>query len=101
VATWQESGGEPDTGRKLPVWLGNNGFRLESVVPRIFCIRPADYMWRWPAEFIQVYVLRLQELGKIDSTFAAQVLSDLGTAEKQPTSLMLTPLVLEIVAQRI
>lgn len=101
VATWRESGGEPDTGLSLPSWLANNGFKVCSVVPRIFCIQPGDYMWQWPAQFIQVHLLRLKELGKIDDAFANKVRDDLAAAEKEDTSFMLTPLVLEIVAEKV
>jgi ubiquinone/menaquinone biosynthesis C-methylase UbiE len=100
IATWRESGGEPDTGRQLPFWLKNNGFEVRSVVPRIYCIRPGDYMWQWPAQFIRIHLLRLQELGKIDAGFAEKVRSELAAAEKEEPSFMVTPLVLEIVAEK-
>jgi ubiquinone/menaquinone biosynthesis C-methylase UbiE len=100
VATWREAGGEPDTGLQLPSWLTKNGFVVRSVAPRIFCLRPADYMWQWPARFIHVHLLRLQELGQIDAAFADQVRADLIAAEKVEPSFMLTPLVLEIVAEK-
>src|SRR5438477_5840191 len=89
VATWRESGGEPDTGLQLPMWLTRNGFVVRSVVPRIFCLQPSDYMWRWPSEFIQVHLLRLQELGRIDAAFADRVRADLFAAEKEEPSFML------------
>lgn len=101
IATWREAGGEPDTGLQLPSWLTKNGFVVRSVVPRIFCLQPSDYMWQWPAQFIQVHLLRLQELGRIDANFADKVRADLTEVEKEKTSFMLTPLVLEIVAEKV
>ena len=101
IASWRESGGEPDTGLSLPVWLANNGFSVRSIVPRVFCLRPSDYMWQWPAQFIQVHLLRLQELGKIDIGFAEKVRKDLRAAEAETNSFMLTPLVLEVVAKKV
>jgi hypothetical protein len=101
IATWRESGGEPDTGRQLPSWLAKNGFAVRSVVPRIFCLQPSDYMWQWPSAFIQVHLLRLQELGRIDAAFSDKVRADLIAAEKQEPSFMLTPLVLEVVAEKL
>ena len=100
VATWRESGGEPDTGSLLPLWLRNSGFEVRSVVPRIFCLRPNDYMWQWPSEFVQVHLLRLKQLEKIDDAFADKVRADLAAAENEEASFMLTPLVLEIVAEK-
>ena len=101
IASWRESGGEPDVGLPLPAWLAQNGFAVRSVVPRIFCLRPGDYMWQWPSQFIHVHLERLQELGKIDNAFAETARRDLASAEKDEVSFMLTPLVLEIVAEKL
>jgi SAM-dependent methyltransferase len=100
IASWRESGGEPDTGPLLSRWLVVNGFKLCSVAPRIFCVRPSDYMWQWPAQFIHVHLDRLRELGRIDGAFAERVRAELAGAEKEENSFMLTPLVLEIVAEK-
>jgi ubiquinone/menaquinone biosynthesis C-methylase UbiE len=100
IATWEASGGDPDTGLQLPAWLAKNGLAVRSIVPRVFCLRPSDYMWQWPAQFIQVHLPRLQELGRIDAAFAEKVRRDLASAEKDETSFMLTPLVLELVAEK-
>lgn len=101
IASWRESGGEPDVGLQLPTWLMRHGFSISSVSPRIFCLTPTDLMWQWPSRFIEVHLLRLQELGKIDAEFADNVRADLAAAEKEEPSFMLTPLVLEIVAEKI
>jgi SAM-dependent methyltransferase len=101
IATWRQSGGEPDTGLALPSWLASSGFKIRSIEPRIFCLRPSDYMWQWPSQFIDVYLSRLQELDKIDNSFAEKVRTDLRKAESESNSFMLTPLVLEIVAEKI
>jgi hypothetical protein len=74
---------------------------IRSATPHIFCIRPNDYMWQWPATFIETYLPRLQEMGRIDRRFADQVRVDLTNAEKNPNALMITPLVLEVVAEKI
>ena len=58
-------------------------------------------MWQWPSQFVQVHLLRLQELGKIDAEFADNVRADLSAAEKSDSSFMLTPLVLEVIAEKI
>jgi hypothetical protein len=57
-------------------------------------------MWQWPSQFIDVHLARLQELGKIDTGFADKVRNDLRAAEREPNSFMLTPLVLEVVAEK-
>jgi SAM-dependent methyltransferase len=101
IETWRESGGEPDGAPGLPALLSANGFVIRSATPHIFCVRSSDYMWQWPAQFIAVYLPRLIEMGRIDPEFANKVRADLAGAEKNPNALMITPLVLEIVAEKL
>jgi SAM-dependent methyltransferase len=101
IATWRESGGEPDGAVSLATLLPANGFTIRSVRPHLFCVRPTEYMWQWPATFIETYLPRLIEMGRIDQQFADKVRADLAGAEKNPNALMITPLVLEIVAEKI
>ncbi len=101
IATWRESGGEPDGSPGLPALLSASGFVIRSATPHIFCVRPTDYMWQWPAQFIAVYLPRLIEMGRIDQKFADKVRADLAGAEANPNSLMITPLVVEIVAEKL
>ena len=100
IATWRESGGEPDGAGRLPELLADNGFVIRSARPHIFCLRPGDYMWQWPATFIEIYLARLIQMGRIDQEFAGKVRADLASTERNPNALMITPLVLEIVAEK-
>jgi len=58
-------------------------------------------MWQWPATFIETYLPRLIEMGRIDQAFADDVRADLANAEANPNALMISPLVLEIVAEKL
>jgi len=100
IATWRESGGEPDGAVALATLLPANGFTIRSARPHMFCVRPEDYTWQWPATFIEIYLPGLIEMGRIDHEFADRVRNDLAKAEKNPNALMITPLVLEIVAEK-
>jgi protein-L-isoaspartate O-methyltransferase len=101
IGTWRESGGEPDGAVALATLLPANGFKIRSARPHLFCVRPTDYMWQWPATFIETYLPRLIEMGRINQEFAENVRHDLASAEKNPNALMITPLVLEIVAEKL
>jgi SAM-dependent methyltransferase len=101
IATWRESGGEPDGAVALATLLPASGFRIRSARPHLFCVRPKDYMWQWPATFIEIYLPRLIEMGRINREFADKVHVDLAKAEKDPNARMITPLVLEIVAEKL
>jgi SAM-dependent methyltransferase len=101
IESWRASDGEPDIAIQLPPLLTQNGFVVRSATPHVFCIRPNDYMWQWPATFIDSYPARLRELGLADEAFDDALQAELAEAEKTPNSLMLTPLVLEIVAEKL
>ena len=101
IATWRESGGKPDGAAKLSELLADNGFSIRSARPHVFCLRPRDYMWQWPATFIEIYLPRLIQMGRIDEKFADKVRADLASAETNPNALMITPLVLEIIAEKL
>ena len=58
-------------------------------------------MWQWPATFIEIYLPRLIEMGRIDQEFADKVRADLANAEANLNAVMITPLVLEIVAEKL
>ena len=101
IATWRESGGEPDGAVVLATLLPAHAFVIRAARPHLFCVRPRDYMWQWPATFIETYLPRLIEMGRINQAFAEQVRDELDKAEKNPNALMITPLVLEIVAEKL
>ena len=58
-------------------------------------------MWQWPATFIETYLPRLIEMGRINQEFADRVRFELAKAEKNPNAVMITPLVLEILAEKL
>lgn len=101
MENWRAAGGEPDIALALPALLAAEGFRVLQATPRIFCARAGDPIWQWPASFIGVHLDRLLELGQVSQTWAASVRRDLEEREADGNSLMLTPLVLEIVAERL
>ena len=58
-------------------------------------------MWQWPVSFIGIGLARLQELGRIDATFAKTVIEEVNQAGNNPETRAITPLVLEIVAEKL
>ena len=98
--SWRANGGEPDIAMDLPTILAKAGFRVRSAEPRIFCIGPHDEAWQWPASFVQVNLKRLLELGRVDEAWVESVRREFAAAEANPNSLMMTPMVLEIVAEK-
>lgn len=100
MESWRAAGGEPDVALELPSLLARAGFSVNSAAPLVRCVRPADQSWRWPASFVEINLKRLVELGYADGAWAASVRDEFAAAESAPGTLMLTPLVLEIIARR-
>ncbi len=99
MASWRAAGGEPNIALDLPALLPAAGFCVRHVRPHVFTITPRDSMWQWPASFIEVNLVRLRELGRVSAEWVEQVRQEFHNAQADETTLMTTPLVLEIVAE--
>ena len=101
MTSWRANGGEPDVARELPAMLRAQGFRLRHARPLGMAVTPQDPAWQWPAGFVRTNAPRLVELGRVNRDWSDRVLAELDAAEADPGSLFVTPLVLELVAERI
>jgi len=101
MASWRASGGEPDAARELPQLLVGAGFKLKHVAPAVLAVRPPDFEWQWPKTFIEINLLRLVELGRVKADWTESVREALRTAEADPATVMITPMFLEIIAERV
>jgi len=100
MESWRATGGEPDAALALPALLVECGFRIRSVSPRVFCVRPQDYMWHWPSAFLKINLDRLLELRRVGAQWVAAVRREFIAMESDPGTLMMTPMVMEIIADR-
>ena len=100
-ASWEAAGGKADIAMDLPAYLLENGFIIREATPRIYCVGPDNFMWQWPTSFIGIGLARLKELGRIDDQFVEQVEKEFTQVSRNPNSLLITPLVLEIVAEKV
>jgi SAM-dependent methyltransferase len=100
MASWRDAGGEPDIGLSLPGYLADSGLRIESLRTHSEIIGPGDFLWQWPATFLEVGVAHLADLGRITPEHAAGVRGAMAAAGANPHALMVTPTVVEIIARR-
>jgi len=98
--SWRDTGGDPNIGLRLPTMLSEAGLEVVHVRPIIKVFSPDEDGWRWPEAFIINHAPRLVELRGKSHEWAEAVMADLRGAEQDPRSLMITPMVLEIVAVR-
>lgn len=100
MQSWRSHGGEPDIAMQLPELLAQAGLRMVGQRPLALCVGPQDPIWQWPASFVNINLERLQSLGLGDAAWADSVRASLRELEAKPWSLVMTPLVLEIVAEK-
>lgn len=101
LADWRSSGGEPDIGRDLTTLLPAAGLRVREVRPLNEIVGPADAMWGWPAGFLRIYLDRLVSEGKRPREWADRVRAELDAAERRPETLMSTPMIMEVIAEKV
>jgi len=100
MASWRADGGEPDVGLEIPRWLEELGFEILSLKPIVDAVRPSDAVWKWPSAFIEVGLARLVSLGRLTDEQARRIRTAFDERERDPSALMITPAVLEVIAAR-
>jgi SAM-dependent methyltransferase len=100
IKDWRATGGEPDIARSFPTLLPQVGLRVKELRPIVDVIGPSNYVWEWPASFIDIYPTHLAEAGKVTKDWAERVRGDFHAAERDPNTVMVTPMVLEVIAEK-
>jgi SAM-dependent methyltransferase len=101
MASWRATGGEPDVVNELLPRMDSAGLRVISLRPLISAIGPSHFTWGWPASFIASGSRRLVELGRISPQDADAIQAEFHRLEQNPSAVMITPLVMEIIAEKI
>lgn len=101
IREWRASGGEPDIAVQLLPMLSKAGLRLKEAKPIIHAVRPDNYVWRWPSSFIPNHARDLAASGAVTDAWAAEVEKEFKAAEDDPETVMTTPLVMEIIAEKV
>ena len=100
IKNWKDAGGDPNIGMRLPQLLSDAGLVVREARPVLFTIRPSDYAWQWPLAWIKSSSKRLVETGDMTKPQADQLLHEFETMGQDPGSIMLSPSVIEIIAER-
>jgi ubiquinone/menaquinone biosynthesis C-methylase UbiE len=100
MASWRDTGGEPDIGLVLPRWLEECGFEVRAIRPIIETPRRGDFFWQWPDIFVNVGLQRLVDLGRVTAEQADGIRRAFRESQQSPGAFQLTPTVLEIIAYK-
>ena len=98
--SWREFGGEPNVARMLPGHLAAAGCRLLETRPISFSAQPNQPVWQWPASFIDINLQRMLELGQVDAAWADTLRAEFAALQRNPNAVLITPMVLEIIAEK-
>jgi SAM-dependent methyltransferase len=101
MASWRDTGSDPDVALRLPQLLEARGFRIRHLEPIVWLLGPDQPAWRWLASYLESGPERLRELGRVDAAWIRRLHDELRDAERTPGLRMMTPMVLEIVAERV
>jgi SAM-dependent methyltransferase len=100
MEAWRADGGEPNIALDLPGWLADEGLQIRRLKPIVEAISPASFIWQWPRTFVSVGLARLVDLGRINADEARRIADDFAARESSPHALMITPAVMEIIADK-
>lgn len=100
MESWRERGGEPDIALAVPAWLERMGFEVLELQTLIDVVRPRDPAWRWLCMFVDVGLERLVELGQLTPERAGSIRAAIAGRNAGSHEFMVTPGVLEIIAER-
>lgn len=100
-ASWREEGGEPNVGLQLPQWLHESGFEIVDARPAIDVLTPDDDLWQWPESFVQVGSARFADRGVISASRRDEITDAFERRKREPSTRMITPGVLELIARKI
>ena len=99
--SFRDAGGDPDVNRRLPSLLAARGWRIDALQPLPVLGNGNSMAGRWLRRFVEVYGVRLQELGLWSSGDAAEAEREIAAAEADPGSFWMGPTVLELRATRL
>ncbi len=100
IDTWRATGGEPDIALEMPRLLPQADLTLESATAIQFAITPRDFMWEWPASFIDTHTRHQAAQGDLSEEEATRIRQAFAARSAAPGALMLTPGVLHIIARK-
>ena len=101
LSAWRESGGEPDVAVPLIPMLPSVGLKVIETRPIIDIVTPSNFVWRWIGTFLPSHVHRLARDGKLSATEESEIIAAFDAATADPACYMTTPMVLEIIAEKI
>jgi SAM-dependent methyltransferase len=100
IASWEQSGGDPDIGCRLPGILVRAGLIIRDFRPRVRIARPGTALWEWPTTFFRSFVPKLVEAHFLSPDDARAFLDEWARVSVNPAAFLLTPIILDLIAEK-
>ncbi len=100
LRSFKERNSDIDIGRYLPRMFAQQGLSLLSKRPMIKMGQPSDLQWNWPTTFFELYFPRVADMGYMTHVECNKALEWVRHISGNPQSIMLTPTMIEIIAQK-
>lgn len=99
--SFQDTPGNIDIGKELAPMLKEIGFKNLKMRPMSKMATPKDLAWQWPRSFYDVYWPKLKEMGYLTEKELSTAFAELETLEKDSSSTLLCPTLVELVAEKV
>jgi SAM-dependent methyltransferase len=99
-AFFATEGGDANVGAHFPALAREAGLVVEEVRPTIKMGAPGSREWRWMSDYFLGVMDRYATLGPLSKGAAARVRKEWLAAEKERSSLLVAPTVLDVVARK-
>jgi SAM-dependent methyltransferase len=100
VASWQDGGGDPHVGARLPRMMHDAGLEVVSITPIARIARPGDALWQWPRTFFDNFLPHLVRTGYLAQE-ERQAFDDVWAERAaDPAAFLATPPMVEVVGVR-
>ena len=101
LRSFKEQDGEIDIGRELPQIFEELGMKVTSVRLMSKLATPKNLTWHWPKSFYESYFPRLVDSGYLTHQDVENALNDFKELEKNPNATLFTPILIEVIAEKI
>lgn len=100
LESWRRMNSEIDIGPLLPAMFRSNGLDVAHVASIGKVTQPGQMAWQWVSTFLDIYSLKLIDMGLLTTTEREEFLKIWPQVERDPNSMVMAPTVMEVMAQR-
>jgi hypothetical protein len=100
LESWQAMDGEIDIAPALPAMFRRNGLQVAHSAPIAKVSKPNQMIWQWLANFLKIYSLKLIDTGLLTTAARDAFLKVWPRVEAHPDSMLIAPLMMEVIAKK-